>query len=463
MSKMLRGGVGRTVITPPDGIAHAGWGAATHERAEGVDMEFYCTALYIADSSLEAAIVDIDILLLPEDLERAIRDSVAAVTGMPPEHIWLAATHTHSGAEFRDTWLAEGSELVGPYLDGLPQKIADAVSAARADARPVTVAGGTGQCTINVNRRPVAADCTVFTGRNWGGFVDHTVYVVAVDGEDGESVATVVNYACHPTVLGPANRLLSPDYPGHMRRVVERNVGGLCLFLQGAAGDQGPVVGFVGDAAMPKKLGTRLGLEAAKVRLEIETVPRRERLVEIVPSGADLGIYMDEPVGEPDATLNILNTTVELPARDFPPPDEALAEYERLSGQLVETRRHGDEASIRLAVMAAKRAWMSSNQARIGEGKTVTMGIQAIRIGNVALIGVPAEPFAQIGAAVRRRSPASHTVFAGYSNGHYGYVPTPEAYEEGGMEPRATPFRAGASDDLIEACSSALDRLWRGN
>lgn len=457
---MLRAGAGRTDITPPVGIAHAGWGAATHERAEGVDMPFSSTALYVTDGDTEAAIVDIDILLLPDDLERAIRSAIVDATAVPADHIWLGATHTHSGTEFRDTWLVEGTELVGPYLGSLPAKIAESVVTAKESARPVVVGGGAGECAINVNRRPVAPDGFVFTGRNWDGFADHTVSVVAIDGADREPIATIVGYACHPTVLGPANRLLSPDYPGHMRRVVESNVGGLCLFLQGAAGNQGPVDGFIGDPAVPHRLGTRLGLEAAKVRLEIDPIPRKERLVEIIPSGADLGMYDDEPAGEPDETLKVVNTTAELPAGDFPPPEEALAEYERLAAELVGTRPGGDESAIKAAVMAAKRAWIASNMARAGSGETVPVHIQALRIGPVAFVGVPTEPFAQIGAAVRERSPAPHTVFAGYANGSLGYVPMPEAYEEGGYEPRATPFRAGASGDMVEACVSALERLW---
>ena len=61
---MLIAGAGRSDITPPVGIAHAGWGAATHQRAEGVDMPFYATALYVTDGKLEIAIVDLDVGIL---------------------------------------------------------------------------------------------------------------------------------------------------------------------------------------------------------------------------------------------------------------------------------------------------------------------------------------------------------------------------------------------------------------
>jgi hypothetical protein len=86
--------------------------------------------------------------------------------------------------------------------------------------------------------------------------------------------------------------------------------------------------------------------------------------------------------------------------------------------------------------------------------------IQTIRIGDTALIGVPGEPFAEIGAEVKRRSPAPHTVFCGYTNGLFAYIPTAQAYEEGGYEVRTTPFRAGADRELADACVHAVEELW---
>ena len=457
---MLCAGAGRTDITPPVGIAHAGWGAATHERAVGMDMPFFCTALFLSDGETAVAIADLDICFLTEEMDRLIRDAIIEETGIPRDHIRLSATHTHAGTEFGSGWVVQGAELVEPYLRGLPAKVAEAVAEARRQTQPVRVGSASGECHINVNRRPTAPDGRRFTGRNWHGFVDHEVAVLAVDDLDGNPVATVVNFACHPTVLGPANRLLSPDYPGHMRHTVEQNVGGLCLFLQGAAGNQGPVDTFVGDIEVARRLGKRLGIEAARVRLEIDPVPRRERLVEIVPSGADLGMYEDEPVGEPDAALRVVNRTVELPAKECRPLEELQAELDRNLAELRETRRTGDDAAIKAAVSRAKKAGITHWMARLASEGTVRVGVQAIRVGAVALVGVPAEPFAEIGVEVKRRSPAEHTLFCGYANGQFAYVPTAEAFEEGGYETGATPFGPDAAGGMIEACVSAVDALW---
>jgi len=457
---MLSAGVARTDITPPVGVAHANWGAAVHQRAEGVDMPFYSTALYVTDGETNVAVVDMDICYVAADEDQAIRERISKQTGIPHDCIRLSSSHTHSGAH-ATPWVTEGTDLVESYLRELPEKLARTVAQARRRARPVRTGSGVGECRINVNRRPKAPDGELFTGRNWDGFVDHEVVVMAVDDLEGNPVATLVNFACHPTVLGPPNRLLSPDYPGHVRRTVEQNVGGLCLFLQGAAGNQGPVDGFVGDVEVPRRLGRRLGIEAARVRLEIDPVPRRERLVEIIPSGADLGMYEDEPAGEPDATLRVVDRVVRLPAKECRPLDELRAELDRRIAELEEARRGGDEAAIKTAVMRAKRAGIAFRVAERASEGTVPVRVQAIRIGSVALVGVPAEPFAEIGVEVKRRSPAGRTLFCGYSNGLTGYVPTAEAFEEGGYETRTTPFGPDAAQAMIEACASAAGELWK--
>jgi neutral ceramidase len=458
---MLKAGAGRSDITPPVGIAHAGWGAASHQRAEGVDMPFYATALYVTDGDLEIAIVDLDIGILTNEDDAAIRAEVAEVANIKPENLRLSATHTHSGPVNRGSWLDEGMELVGPFWDSLPERVANAISTARYNAKPAHVGVGKGTSSINVNRRPSLEDGTLFTGRQWDGVVDREVGIVAINDTDGNPIATILNYACHPTILGPANKLLSPDYPGYARKVVEQYAGGLCLFLQGAAGNCGPTHGFIGEPAVAEWLGNRLGLEAARIRLEIDPVPRKERLVEVVQSGADLGMYEDDPAGEPDDTLRVINTAANLPIGDFPSVEDAHADFDRAVETLKATRLSGTEAEIKLAVSNAKRVnFVLSNSLRTADGN-MSLPVQAMRIGPAALVGVPVEAFCEIGISVKEASPAAQTLFSGYTNGSLGYMPMADNFEEGGYEVDTTPMAAGAAEETIEVCTDAVQALWR--
>ena len=459
---MLSAGIGRSDITPPIGIAHAGWGASTHECAEGVDMPLYCTTLYLANGDTRALIIDLDLTGVTEPLDSQIRQAAAEASGVPGDNIRISSTHTHAAPAFGGPWLVEGVDLLEQFFAELPEKVAEAALAAAESAVPATVGAATGECGININRRPADADGRLFTGRNWDGYVDPEVLVLGFDDADGRPIATILHYACHPTVLGPENRLLSPDYPGHARRVVEENIGGLCLFLQGSAGNQGPVHGFVGDVEVARKQGKILGLAAASARMQIDPVPREERLTEIVPSGADLGMYEDLPVGEPDSTLRVTNRFIDLPAGVFPPEDEArrIAEERRI--ELVAARRGSDEGVIKAAVMAAKRSNFTVTNARTAEGGVVNVRVQAMRIGSTVLIGLPLEPFAEFAAEMRQLSPAPLTGFAGYSNGLLGYMPTFTSYEEGGYEVGNTPLRAGAGEEAMRACTDAAIEVWAG-
>ena len=456
----LNAGVGRTDITPPLGIAHAGWGAQTHQRAEAVDMPFFCTAFVAAKGDLEVAIVDLDLIWLMPELDSAVREAISTRCSIDPNNIRISYTHTHSGPIIDFTWMTEGDELIPPYVAELPQKVAETVYRARNDMRPARVGAGSGECANNVNRRMTNSEGNIFCGRNWDGYVDREVLVIAVDDLDEKPLATIVNYACHGTTIGPPNRSLTPDFPGPMRKTVERNIGGLCLFLQGATGNIGPVNGFSDDVNVYRRAGHRLGIEAARVRLDIDPVPRKEELVRILPSGAELGIYEDKPAGEPDSSLAVLNANLELPVREYPPVGEAQAEFDTRKAALVEARKTGDQSKIAQAAWPARRAELALHHARLFGGGKVDLWIQAMRLGSVALVAMPLEPFGEIGAAVKQSSPAAYTAFSGYSNGYFGYMPTADAYPKGGYEVTTSPYQPDAATRLAEACTEVLNRLW---
>ncbi len=464
---MLIAGTARADITPPDGIAHGGWGAQTHQGAEGVDMPLYCTVLYVSDEdgNAELAILDIDTGTISVKRDLQLRETVSSASGIPPENLRVAYTHTHSGPVTGVSWIVEGADLIEPWLDSIPVKAASALKTAKENAKKCRVTTASGNCEINVNRRPQTEDGTRYTGRDWDGFVDSEVLVTAFDDEDGEPLATIVNYACHPTIMAQDNRLITPDYPGMTRKVVEENVGGICLFLQGAAGNIGPIDGFTGDLAVYRRAGHRLGLEASRVRLGMDTVPRKERLVKIEPSGADLGLYVDDQSGEPDDRLGISYETITMPVKELPPPEQVRAEFHAAQQHLEQVRsRTSDIEEIKKAAFPSKRAYIAQNLAEVfGTGGSVQLPVQVMRIGNTAFVALPVEPFAEIGVEVKRRSSADWTVFGGYSNGYYGYMPMRYAYPEGGYEVTTSPFAPGAAEQAIDACVQAIDAIWQNS
>ncbi len=452
-------GVARSDITPPVGIAHAGWGAQVHQRAEGVDLPLTCTALVARRGETTVAIVDLDVIWLLPEQDAAVRQAVVELTGLQPDHIRLSYAHNHSGPVMGFTWMSEGGEYIAPYLAGLPGYVASTVRQALLSLRPVRVAGSIGTCAINVNRRAQGPDGSIICGHNWEGVVDHDVTVVRIDDLHDEPVATIVGYACHPTIMGAGNRLLTPEYPGAMKREVESIVGGLCLFLQGATADIGPIEGYVDDPAVYRRAGKVLAVEAARTRLTTPLRPHTERLSRVVASGADLGLYEKVYTAESDASLAVVNRHLRLPLKPYPPAEQAQAEFERLTAELERVRAGGTAEQIAAAAMPVRRAELALHHARLFGSGTLDLWVQAIRLGPVGLVAVPVEPFAAIGTAVKARSPFPVTHFSGYSNGYYGYMPTRDAYEVGGYEVRTTPYLPDAAEAVVDAAVEALTAL----
>jgi hypothetical protein len=224
------------------------------------------------------------------------------------------------------------------------------------------------------------------------------------------------------------------------------------------------VDGFTGDTAVYRRLGKQLGIEAARVRLNIDPVPRKEKLEEILASGADLGVYSFKQAGESDDTLGVIDSVALLPIKEMPPESEVQEKFDRIRGHLESVRNSGGSIEeIKKAAFPAKRETLLLRHTQtFGQGGNKReIPIQVIRIGNTALVAIPVEPFAEIGTAVKERSPADWTLFSGYSNGYYGYLPMAYAYPEGGYEVGPTaPFESGAAEQMIEDCLEAIEKLW---
>ena len=157
-----------------------------------------------------------------------------------------------------------GGDKIRPYFERLIRLCAEAGAEAIANLAPAWLTFGSGTCDLAQNRDAWDEDSQQFvTGFNPDGEADDTVLVARATADDGSVLATLVNYGCHPTTLGPTNRLLSPDYIGAMREVVEDSFGAPCLFLLSPCGETGPREGFVGDTAVADSNGRRLGFAAA--------------------------------------------------------------------------------------------------------------------------------------------------------------------------------------------------------
>jgi len=459
--KALLAGIGRRCTNPPSNIAHGGWGAQKHEQAEGIDMDLWVTALALSDQHTTAIILDLDIQILTNERADQIRSAVSQATGIPVQNIRASATHTHSGPVPYKSWIEKGYEMVDPWFEDVACWSAEAAVEALASLQPICIRAGCGECHINTNRRAVTQTGERFLGINPDGPCDRDVLVVRLDSMEGIPLATLVNYACHPTIMGPQNRLITPDYPGAMKRVVEQAVGGKCLFLQGSAGDQGPLQGFQADTKVYRNFGAILGHEVAKVALGLESLPTKSNFREVIPSGAPLGMYDSEFATLASVPVRVLEKEIPVPLREGLPKREAASEkLELWKSKLKIAREKNDEVAITEAIYMARRADIQLRMADDFGGKT-SAGVRThfIAFGDVALVGCNIEPFCEIGMDIKKRSPFPITFMSGYTNGRMAYMATAEEWHKGGYEVENSPFGQTAAQTLTGNILETLDSL----
>ncbi len=226
-----RAGVARVDITPPAGHPMGGYSARTH-GATGLHDPLYATVLVVESGNNSLALVTCD---LRSFVSTRVGELAKQKFGI--QNTLIDVSHTHSGPV---TW-----ELRSPWYTEAEDKMVAAIGEAKASMFGATLSLSTGRIYLGFNRRKVADGRATMWWRNAEKLPSHpldpTVNVLQVKDEQGKTRAVLVNYACHPSVLGPDNYDYSADYPGAMKRTIESAVpGATALFIQGGAGDINP-------------------------------------------------------------------------------------------------------------------------------------------------------------------------------------------------------------------------------
>lgn len=403
---MLTAGLCRVVITPPIGIGMVGF--AGRGPSEGVHDDLTATAVALSDGERGLLLVALDLLYLPASLVAQIRARAAERTGLPPDAIHLLSSHTHYGPEVGND-SAPPSEDVAAYREDLVRKVAGAAGAAWADRREARAAYATGESRIGVNRRERRPDGQIILGQNPAGPCDRELKLMRLDGTDGSPLATLVGFACHPVCQASRTTGLSADFPGRMRETAEALTGSPCVFIQGAAGNINPVQ-MEPRYEPARRLGTILG--AAVVRAYEEAVP------------------------EPAETVGTLRSDVELPAMTVPSVEEGRAAVAALEAEHQRLTDAGaSPGSLWWCERRLQRARSMLESRETGEPlPSIPAEVSAFCIGPLAAVTVPGELFTEIGMRIKAASPFPLPLIAGYTNGSIGYIPTVEAYPEGGYE-----------------------------
>jgi hypothetical protein len=467
------GAAARRDITPPVGIYHRMWGAATHDRSTGVHRPLAATALALAPDGEKSGdtrasaqvVVAVDHCLFWSDEMDRLRAAVAGACGLAVDQFHVAMSHTHAaGLMDRDRAPLAGGELIEPYLDLLRERVIEAVGEALAALRPVRIVYGAARSALAANRDFWDAESKLFAcGFNPSGPSDDTLLAARVADEQGQVVATVVNYACHPTTLAWQNTLVSPDYVGAMREVVEAATDAPCVFLQGASGDLGPREGYVGDVAVADRNGRALGYAALSALESLAAAGTRFEYTGPVLSGATLGTWGYRPLAAEElcAKYRWLSASFDVPLAyrpDLPNRDECEAQRAHWLREEEAALERGDAAQARDCRAQAERMTRALGRLRaLPPGESVPVNVSVWRLGDAFWVFLAGEYYHALQRALRERFPRHPIVVATVTDGwRPGYVPTAETFGKGIYQESIAAVAPGSLERMIDVLTEKL-------
>lgn len=441
----LSAGAATSNITPPLGELIVGnW---TPAPATHVHDELYARCLVLDDGKTRVAIVVADNLGIPRRVVDEAKRLTAESSGIPADRILIASTHTHSAATARGSERHDPSEPLGQYQAFLARRIADGIRRAVNHLEPARIAWGSGSLPQQVfNRRwfmkpgphlhnPFGGTDKVRMNPPRGspdlldpaGPTDPEIGFLSVQSASGRPIALLANYSLH-YVGGVPNGHVSADYFGAfsrtMARLLEhgRNAPPLVAMLSnGTSGDINNIDFRGGQKQLPPY--ARMELVANQVAAEVFRAMQ--------------GVEYHDSV-----RLESLQHDLTLETRR---PTEKLVTWAR---EVLARPAGAPPAHPRERIYAERTLRMNEMP------PAIQVPLQALRIGNLALVGIPFEVFVEIGLEVKAKSPFPDTFVFSLANGAYGYLPTLAHHELGGYE-----TWLGTNQVEIQAAPRIVDTL----
>ncbi len=411
-------GVARKNISPPAGIYLIGYGNRTKGN-RGVHDELSATALSVDDGLHQLVIVACDLLAINEH-------TVARIQAQTGSNIVICCSHTHSGPI---TYAGQRSSRRNrEYVTYLVGQIVAAVKESQVNPQPAQLKWAQGEADVAVNRRERKADGRVEIGVNPTGPIDHSLGVLQAQTAVGKVIASLVNFQCHGTVLGPRNMHASADWIDAMRRSLEQETGAPVLFLQGATGDLNPDHAWSGDDyETAEAIGKEVARQAANVIPALEAI-----------SGEAVSFHQEQ-----------VWLALEAEAHSPTPPST----YRSVLARMTHVPRF-----IIDAVLNYRYPWKSHITARDGYW-SVPVVLTQLRLGAATIYALGAEVFTEIGMSIKQGSPTTPALFASVSSGCIGYLPTAEEHRLGGFEVDISPYfyrlpsrlNANSADRVMQA------------
>lgn len=448
----LKIGFAKLSMDPPTGIGIDGY--YVPRFAKGFLDELQVMALMLESGATKILLLSVDSCGIAKDLVAKYAKKIEEKINIPKENVFISATHTHTGPLTSDTDFFEADiNVISAYAEKLGNIICDAARLANDDLKPARMGYITGSAPERVAyiRRYKMKDGTTFTCPPINdpnivgpiGTLDQRVNVVRFDRDNAPTVI-IVNYGLHSDTVN--GELFSADWPGWMRKTLKDTLDGAeCIFLNGAEGD-------VGSTNVHPKDGD---MNDTEISFDNEMKsPGMARFVGRAIAGTVLQVFDKAKYIDVDS-ISMVHKTVKIPANT--PTEEELPlahEYKRLHEEGREDEIPFKAMQLTTAVAEALRMCRLENGPEYFE-----LDLLGVRLGEVALIGIPGEPFTDIGVQIKESDGFGMIMPCSLTNGNEGYFPSKSAYEEGGYESKTSSYKSGVSDIIISASKEILDEL----
>ncbi len=459
----LHAGAAALDVRPPLGLPMMGF-VRRQGGALGYGLPLEVSAIVLEGDGGRVVLCGVDTIGIPSPEVDEIRSAVAEAAATEVSGVLLSWNHTHSAPPATRSMLrrsglleTDGDDRIDRYAEFLASRIVETASLAAGRLEPARVAWAVGEVDLSVNRRERDAEGRIVHGWRRDGMLDRQVVALQARRPDESPIATLVGYGCHPVAGGMNLSCYSGDYPSALRAAMRRLTGGECVFFQGAAGNVLPMISFCEGETEATRMGERLALEAVHALADEPSVPR-QLVLEADGSLIPMILFRFQGVEETAQPLAYVEERVRFPLQSAPDLEQitmARAQYER---DLTDARERnaGDAERFGLAYHAKWARVMEADLEVASPPEFLEGPINAVRVGDGLIVTAPGESFTEIGIAVKERSPARVTLYAGYTNGAIGYFPTEEAYPEGGYEPAYSNRSYGMPATVAPSCDQLL-------
>lgn len=448
----LRVGFSIVNVTPPLDIGIDGYYVPRFAKGVLDELEVRTLALECQDKIL--LLISVPVCQVDTMFVEKCGIMIQNRTGVSKDNIFMAATHTHTGGQIFDSGAFQTDvKLIEQYAEFLKKRIVDSVVLAIADLKAARMGYIVGKAPDKIAyiRRYRMKDGTVMTCPPINdpniegpiGQLDQRVNVVRFDREGNDNIV-LVNYGLHADTVN--GEMLSADWPGWMYKTIEKSLDGVkSIFFNGAEGDVGSTNVYPSGGDMND---TEISFDN-----EMKS-PGMARFVGRAVAGSVLQVYDKANYVDVDC-IGLVKKEIKVPANNPDPNDMPRAKKFK---ELHEAGRDADipYEAMELTTVVAEALRMC----RMENGpENIALMLTGLKIGPVAMLGIPGEPFTDIGVGIKEVAGWDMIMPCALVNGSEGYFPMQSAYDEGGYEARTSCYKAGVAEKIIAEGKAILGVL----